>query len=206
MATSTDLKGRILTRIRTRRRGGVYISKDFLDLGTRAAVDQALSRLVKSGAIRRLGRGLFAYARATPGPGGETNLDLDRVAQALARKRGGRVQRSGAFAASSLGLATQATEAPLPLYATDASPGTIRVGDLTMTLKRVAPRKLSRPGRGAGSVIRALEFLGREGVTEEVIARLKATLSEGDKAKLLRESRYAAGWIADVARKVVREE
>jgi hypothetical protein len=204
MGTSTDLKGRVLTRIRTRRRGGVYISKDFLDLGTRAAVDQALSRLVKAGSIRRLGRGLFAYARATPGPGGETTPDPDRVAQALARKRGGHAQRSGGFAARELGLAREATEAPLPLYATDASPGTIKLGELTLTFKRVSPRSLSRRGRSTGNVIQALEFLGRDGVTEDVIARLRATLSEKDKAKLLRESRYAAGWIAEAAQKIFK--
>ena len=44
-----DLKGKILARVRGRGRGVVYVSKDFLDLGNRAAVDQALSRLVKAG-------------------------------------------------------------------------------------------------------------------------------------------------------------
>lgn len=174
-------------------------------MGSRAAVDQALSRLVKAGSIPQLGWGLFAYARAAPEPGGESAPDPDRVAQALAPKRGGRVQRSGAFVARELGLAGEATEA-LPLYATDASPGTIRVGGLRLTLKRVAPRRLSRHGRSAGSVIEAFEFLGREGATDDVIARLKATLSEKDKARLLRECRYAAGWVADAARKVAHEE
>jgi hypothetical protein len=78
------------------------------------------------------------------------------------------------------------------------------LGELTLTFKRVSPRSLSRRGRSTGNVIQALEFLGRDGVTEDVIARLRATLSEKDKAKLLRESRYAAGWIAEAAQKIFK--
>ena len=40
-----DVKDKILTRVRAKGRGVVYTTKDFLDLGSRAAVDQALSRL-----------------------------------------------------------------------------------------------------------------------------------------------------------------
>ena len=61
-----DLKDRIIARIRARGRGEVHVTKDFLDLGGRAAVDKALSRLVKVGTIRRIGRGLFDYPRTNP--------------------------------------------------------------------------------------------------------------------------------------------
>src|SRR5690606_26520363 len=51
----------ILDRIRKQGRGKVFIPKDFLDLGSRDAADQSLSRLVKNGDIVRLGRGLYHY-------------------------------------------------------------------------------------------------------------------------------------------------
>src|SRR5579862_7719204 len=57
------LRERIVTRIRKGGRGKVFISKDFLGLGTRARVDQALPRLVRSGDLIRLGRGLYNYPR-----------------------------------------------------------------------------------------------------------------------------------------------
>ncbi len=47
------IANKVIRRIRGKGRGSVFVPKDFLDLGRRAAVDQALSRLVKAGTIRR---------------------------------------------------------------------------------------------------------------------------------------------------------
>jgi hypothetical protein len=204
MDDPTDLKNRILARIRTRRRGGVYINKDFLDLGSRSAVDQALSRLVRAGAIERLGRGLFALRTCRTGSHGETSPDPDRVAQAIARKRGGRAQRPWAISAGPLGSPAEGPSGNL--YVTDASPGTVQLGEMTLTFKRLAPRQLSGPGRSARSVIQSLESLGRDGFTEAIAERLKATLSRREKDKFLRESRYAAGWISAAAMRIARDD
>lgn len=53
-----DLKARILDRV-DRDPGAVWTPVDFLDLGARAAVDKALQRLAKDGALRRVDRGLY---------------------------------------------------------------------------------------------------------------------------------------------------
>lgn len=63
-ATITSVPDRIMKRARSAGRGGVFTPSDFLDVAGRAAVDQALSRLVKSGALRRLTRGLYDYPRS----------------------------------------------------------------------------------------------------------------------------------------------
>lgn len=198
MNATTNLKEKILTRIRTRRRGGVYINKDFLDLGNRAAVDQALCRLVKAGAIGRIGRGLFAYRGGTRGTGSQADPDLSRVAQALARRRGGRAEPCGSVAARSLGI--EATVPAKGLFVTDGWAATVRLDERTLILRRASPGALRGRGSGVRMVMQALDYLGKSGVTEDVIAQLQATLSERDKAKLLRESRYAAGWITEAAR------
>ena len=102
-----DLKDKIQRRIHHAGRGTVHVSKDFLDLGNRAAVDQALSRLVKSGTVRRIERGLFYYPRVNPKLGGELAPDPELVAAAIGRRRASRVVPSGATAANALGLSTQ---------------------------------------------------------------------------------------------------
>ena len=51
----------ILDRIRGQGRAKVFTPKDFLDLGSRNAADQSLSRLVKGGEIQRLGRAFGYY-------------------------------------------------------------------------------------------------------------------------------------------------
>ena len=54
---TTPVSDRIMRRARAGGRGSVFTPSDFLDVAGRAAVDQALSRLVKSGKLRRLARG-----------------------------------------------------------------------------------------------------------------------------------------------------
>jgi Family of unknown function (DUF6088) len=198
-----DLKSRIAARIHAGGRGQVYISKDFLDLGSRAAVDQALSRMVKDGTIRRIGRGIFDYPRTNPKLGLELAPDVDRVAQAVARGRGGQLQPSGAVAANDLGLSTQVPGKHV--YSTAATSGHIRVGKQTLTLKRVSPKRLVSRDKVMGPVLRALYFIGKDGLTDDVVSRLRSTLSDKDRQKLLRESRYTVGWLSEAAQKIAKD-
>ncbi len=62
----TSVPDRIMKRVRSSGRGGVFTPSDFLNVAGRAAVDQALSRLVKNGALRRLTRGLYDYPKLHP--------------------------------------------------------------------------------------------------------------------------------------------
>ena len=52
-----SLENEILKRLRGRGCGTAACLADFLDLGSRAAVDQVLSRLVKKGTLERVDRG-----------------------------------------------------------------------------------------------------------------------------------------------------
>ena len=67
-----NLQRRILARVRRDGKGKVFIPKDFLDLGSREAVDQALGRMARAGDIQRLGRGLILRPIHEPPP---RNLD-----------------------------------------------------------------------------------------------------------------------------------
>ena len=49
----------IAAQVRRRPAGAVFSAKDFAALGSRAAVDQALHRLMAQGVIRRIQRGLY---------------------------------------------------------------------------------------------------------------------------------------------------
>ena len=65
--------------------GGVLSPKEFLHLGTRAAVDQALSRLTKEGRLLRVARGTYVtpvssrFGTRAPAP--------EKVLRALAPRR-----------------------------------------------------------------------------------------------------------------------
>jgi hypothetical protein len=64
--TSPSIDSKILSRVRGKGRGAVYVPSDFLDLGSREAVDLALHRFVKKGKLRRLARGVYDYPAEHP--------------------------------------------------------------------------------------------------------------------------------------------
>jgi hypothetical protein len=165
-------------------------------------IGQALSRLVKAGTLHR--RGLFDYPRTNPRLKVVLSPDPEHVARAVARKRGGRIRHSGAAAANALGLSTQVPGKQV--YLTDSSAGTVRLGKQTLTFKRVAPKRVASQDPVTSSVVQALHYVGKDGLTDGVVDRLRATLSEKDKKRLLKESRYVEGWIADAVKRVVQEK
>lgn len=198
------VKDLILERIESGGRGAVYTSKDFLDLGARAAVDQVLARLAREKVLRRLRRGLYDYPRSNPKFGGELSPDYDLAAEALARATGSRIQMSGALAANVLGLSTQVPAKRV--YLTDGNRRTVRIGLQTLVFKHAAPRDMLACGTVSGTVFQALRHLGREAVDGRVVRKLRATLEEEDRKGLMRDARYVTDWIREVAQRVASEE
>ena len=85
--------------------GTPMTAKELLHLGTRAAVDQALSRLVRRGSLMRAGRGL--YVRPVESRFGVRAPETAKVVLALAAQRGESIVPHGAAAANEFGLTTQ---------------------------------------------------------------------------------------------------
>jgi hypothetical protein len=195
-----SIQKKVLARMRRLGAGKVHASKDFLDLGSRAAVDQALSRLAAHKAVKRLGQGLYHIPKLNPTLGIEVSPDMDAVAQAIARKTGSRVVPSGAVAANWLGLSTQVPAKPV--YLTDGKSRNIRVGGSVFTMKHVSPRDLPLGSPTSAMVFQALHHMGKDSIREDTVAHLRKRLPAEDKRKLLKDLWYVTGWIADAVRKV----
>ncbi len=193
----------ILGRIRAKGRGAVVVPTDFLDLANRATVDQALSRLVKNDTIRRISRGVYDFPRQHPILGPLSPV-LTRVAAAIARSTGSRIQLSGAQAANALGLSSQV---PARLvYLTDGPTRTVRVGNRTIEFRHAAPRKLEAAGTSAGTVIQALRYLGKAGVTPDVVQKLRTHLRDDDRAALSRHAKGVPGWLRPALIEIARAD
>ena len=100
-----DLRARLLDRIASDPEA-VWTPSDFADLGSRAAVDKTLQRLVPSGEIRRIDRGLYDRPRWNSLTRRETVPDYRAVIRAVARRDQARVVVDGMTAANDLGLTT----------------------------------------------------------------------------------------------------
>ena len=183
---------RILAAAKRRGAGSVFVPTDFLALGSRRAVDVALHRLVKRGAVRRIARGLYDLPR-THRALGALAPSADAVARALAGRHGIRLQPSGAYAANLLGLTEQV---PMRVvFLTDGATRRVRIGATTIELRRTTPRNMATSGRLSGMVIQALRAVGQRNLTPERIARLRRAIPAKERARLLKDLRFAPAWM-----------
>lgn len=187
----------ILDRIRALGRGSVVTPKDFLDVGGRAAIDQALSRLARAGDLQRLGRGLYYYPRVNPRLRIAVAPDIERVAEAIGRQTGSRLVPSGAVAANRLGLSTQVPAKIV--YLSDGRSRRIRLGSVELHIKHVTPKELPVGRRTSAMVFQALRHIGKDAVSEQVIRRVRSVLSTGQRRELLADARYTTDWIRKAA-------
>lgn len=199
---SVSVEKLVLRRIRGRGRGSVFTPRDFLDLGSRAAVDQALSRLVKKEVLKRAGRGVYSYPKQS-GWLGELSPAPIAVAEAMARRGSQKLMPSGALAANLLGLSDQVPARMV--YLTDGPSRKAMLGKLPVVLRRSTPARLATAGRVSGDVAQALRFLRKEQVDDEVIVKLRKRLGKEHKEQLLRDIPLVPAWVGEIFRKVAEK-
>jgi len=130
--------GAVMKRVSAHANGRwVCTPKDFLDLGSREAVDQALSRLVKAGRLRRVGHGLYDMPRMSEILKRPAPVDLDAAIAALARRDGVRIMPHGLVAANRLGL-TNAVPAKVS-FVTDGHSRTLKIDGWTVQFRHAGP-------------------------------------------------------------------
>lgn len=178
-------------RARSGGRGSVFTPSDFLNVAGRASVDQALSRLVKSGKLRRLARGLYDFPKIHPKLGALSPAP-DDVAQALARETGSQLQIAGARAANALGLSTQVPAKST--YLTDGPSRRVVLGKRVINLRHASPKHLIAPGSPAGTVVQALRHVGAMRAADIVQVAVRR-LSPNDKKTLASTAVQAPAWM-----------
>jgi hypothetical protein len=182
--------------------GEPFTSTQFNALGTRAAVDQTLSRFVKQGEIARISRGVFVRPK-TSRYVGEVLPEPSKVAQAIASVHGETIQVQGAEAARLLGLTTQ-----MPLQAVFYTSGPnrkLKLGNLQLTLKHVAQRKLALAGKPSGLALSALWYLGKEQVSTGTIKTIRAKLTPEAFEEFRAETPAMPAWMADTLHRYEQE-
>jgi hypothetical protein len=164
----------------------------FDDLGNRAAVDQALSRLTKAGKIRRIARGIYDIPKTHPTLG-TLSPNPDAIAKSIASQGGYRLQPTPAHAANALGLSTQVPAQIV--YLTDGSSRKIKIGKQVIQFRHAGPKTLLGAGTSAGVALQALRAFGPDHLTASVIQQLKRNLPPDAKTDLKRLARHAPHWM-----------
>jgi hypothetical protein len=192
--TMNSVSNQILRRTRALGRGSVFTPADFLGLGSRAAVDKALSRLTKDGQLRRLARGLYDYPQIHSRLGPLAPMP-DIVAKALVRETGSSLQVSGAQAANLLGLSTQVPARSA--YLTDGPSRRVVLGKRVVDVRHASPKHLVAAGTLAGTVVQALRFLGPDSAS--AVANAAApNVTASDRRALVKGANQAPAWMRPV--------
>lgn len=189
----------ILSRIYGSRGGAAFTPGDFLDLGSRRAVDLALHRLTRNKTLRRLARGLYEYPREHPELG-LLSPDIEKVAKALAGKDRIRLQPAGAYATNLLGLSEQVPAKVV--FLTDGPSRAVKFGRQEIQLRRTTPRNMAAAGRLSGLLMQALRHLGKEHITPARVEHLKRTLPAKERQRLLKDLRLAPVWMHPLFREL----
>ncbi len=192
-----SIEKRIRKRIYTSKAGTVFTPSNFLDIGSRSAVDLALHRLMKEKVLRRLARGLYEYPHERPDLG-TLSPNIESVAKALAGKDQLRLQPSGAYAANLLGLSVQVPAKAV--FLTDGPSRTVKIGRQEIQLRHTTPRNMAAAGRVTGLLIQAFRHLGREHITRQRIEHLKRTLPATERRRLMKDLSLAPTWMHSLFR------
>jgi hypothetical protein len=186
---------RIMRRLQRQGRGFVFTPADFLDVGQRASVDQALSRLARRKKIRRLSRGVYDYPRTSPTLGALSPTS-DAVAQALARQTQSVIQVGPAQAANLMGVSTQVPAQAI--YLTDGPSRKVQIGRRSIALRHASPRTLVAAGTNAGTIVQAIRYLGKHADVGPLAQRLSQQLTSDDRDTLVQQTNRAPSWMQPV--------
>ena len=189
--SKTSLPRHIMEHAKGLPEGALLRPNALLHLGSRAAVDQALSRLARSGGLIRICQGVYAAPVETRF--GPCPPSVEKVIASLSELWGETIVPSGGAAANALRLTTQV---PVRLtYLTSGPSRTLDVGGQPARLAHAPRWQLAAPNSVAGAAVRALSFLGfRE--AEEGLAALKRSLSSADFAELAGLRALLPTWLA----------
>lgn len=173
----------ISNRIKHMPKGKPFASAIFAQAGSRASVDKALSRMVLSGFLERVARGVYMRPKQSEYTGKKVRANPIAVMQAVAKARGETIQVHGVEAARRLGLSTQMQV--LPTYYTSGSTREIKIGNAVVRLRHASRQRLQQAGTQAGIALTALLYIGKKGLTEQAIIKIARSLSAEEFDKLM---------------------
>ena len=188
-----SVENKIMKRVEKNIQRWVFSQCDFSDLATGGSIDTALHRLMNSGHIRRVMRGVYDKPHYSELLQQKMSPDYNEVAYALARKFCWRIQPSGDTALNYLGLSTQ-----IPgkiFYLSDGPSRKYTIGNITIEFKKKALKNTAFKYKESALLVHALEALGQERITDTVISSIRKQLTDKTNRNILKDTKYVTTWI-----------
>ena len=196
-----SIEDKIYAMIRLNGRGSVFTNSDFYHIGNRKTVTWSLSSLRGRGIIRPLLSGIFDYPIYSELLQEWLAPDVDAVAQAIARKNQWHIQITGVAALNYLGLSTQVPGRYL--YLSDAQSREFQLMNSTIEFNRSPLKQSKLKSRQTEIITQALLSLGESNLNDAVITKITDFITEKEKPRILKDSRYAPAWIGELLRNII---
>lgn len=190
----------IKSRISELPEGEIMMTADFADLSSITTIRKCLGRCADEGLIRRILDGVYEKPKFSVLLKEYVPADPEKVAYAIARTYHWTIAPCGDIALNKLGLTTQIPS--VWSYISDGPYRDFGWDNIQLRFKHKANREISKLSRHTVMVVEAIRALGKNNITDEVIAHLKRTIPDAEKRVLMTEATACSEWIYETIRKV----
>ena len=184
--------------------GAVFIPSDFFDIAEAVKVNTCLNRLVESGELNRMMRGVFAKPRYSELLHANVPPFSDEIAKAIARNYGWTIIPCGDTALNMLGLSTQVPA--VWLYVSDGPYRSYDADGVLLKFKHTDNKnEIIEVSYQVALMIQALKALGKDSITQKDIRILAKNLTPDEKQKTLTESKRVTAWVYEYIKQICAE-
>ncbi len=180
--------------------GDVFSAIDFVEIAGTDPTNKALSRLSELGLIRRIIQGIYYKPIYSKVLDEYSSPNIEKVADALARKFNWTIGPAGETALNVLHMSTQVPNSWC--YISDGPYRNYKVGTYEIVFKHCANKEISGRSYLTISVIQAIKYIGKDRIQNEDIKRLSGDLSVEDKELILKEAKTTTSWIYQIIKEV----
>lgn len=184
-------------------RGYTFSGTNFIDKFDSVNLDKALSNLAKENKIRRIIRGIYDFPKYSPLLKQYLSPEIDKVAQAIARKFNWRIEPSGDTALNLLGLSTQVPGRYI--YFSDGPNREYEILGNKLEFKRIALKEIGFKYPESALLVQALKVLGKENITTDVIEQLKHKIDKKLYIKIIKDTKTSSDWVYSVIKQICCE-
>lgn len=200
-----SIENKILNNIKKCGRGNAIFSSDFVRFGEQKTVNKALERLAKEGVLIRISRGFYYYPKIDRRLGlGVLYPTLETIAESIAKRDKARIVPTGLYALNRLGFSTQI---PMNIqYLTDGSNRKLTLyNGATIEFKHTAPKNLAFNSQLAMLITFAFRSLGKENITEEILAHTKELLAKDKSQTVKQDYKLMPAWVSSIIKSLYEE-
>jgi hypothetical protein len=190
-------------RIRDIPRGEIFVTSDFSDIADINTVRRLLKRIADNNEIVRVSSGIYYVPKVSSILGEAVPPSPEKVAYALARAHNWTIAPSEGTALNKLGLSTQ-----VPVVWTYISDGPYRsrvVDGTQIDFKHATNKNVTGMSPTTLLVVQALRALGKGGVDDTMLSKIRQRLSVEDINRLVDETKRSTAWIRRAVRRIADE-